>query len=136
MDNSKDFIDIPHYEVDTVITCDIYCDDNEDNFSDSAIGVSFKFEDCGVGFEHKEEAQMYQTEKTELLEDYWKLPEVIDNKWSMEIQDLEDVINFDRNLGFKLDKKINEYVCGEFDCINPEYMVDNVRINYEISILY
>ena len=32
-----------------------------------------------------------------------------------------------------LDKKINEYVCGEFDCISPVYMVDNVRISYEIN---
>jgi len=121
-----------YYYVDTVIKCDIYCDDEEENFSDCAIGVVFDFKDCG-GFEIKEEAQKYQTEMTELLEDYWKLPEVIGNKWSMEIQDLEDVINFDRNLGFKLDKKINEYVCGEFDCISPVYMVDNVRISYEIN---
>ena len=44
-----------YYYVDTVIKCDIYCDDEEENFSDCAIGVVFDFKDYG-GFEIKEEA--------------------------------------------------------------------------------
>ena len=109
-DNSPGGFKTPqyHFVIKTIVTCDIQVDDVLENYSDSASGVEFVFDEEDV------EAMTKQLDR---------LSENID---------MRDLYRLNQHLGMKFDDEVESYVSSNFQCLNPEITLMSMRISYKV----
>ena len=117
-DNSPGGFKTPqyHFVIKTIVTCDIQVDDVLENYSDSASGVEFVFDEEDVIDTSLEVVE----EMTKQLD---RLSENID---------MSDLYRLNQHLGMKFDDEVESYVSSNFQCLNPEITLMSMRISYKV----
>ena len=115
-DNSIDGLNNYHFVIKTIVTCDIQVDDELENYSDSATGVEFVFDEEDV-IETSLEVVEAMTKQLDRLS---------------ENIDMRDLYRLNQHLGMKFDDEVESYVSSNFQCLNPEITLMSMRISYKV----
>ena len=115
-DNSIVGLNNYHFVLKTIVTCDIQVDDELENYSDSATGVEFVFDEEDV-IETSLEVVEAMTKQLDRLS---------------ENIEMSDLYQYKHHLGMNFMDEVEDYVCSNFQSLNPEITLMNMRISYKV----
>ena len=117
-DNSPGGLKTPlyHFVIETIVTCNILVDDYEENYSDSATGVEFVFNEEDVIDTSLEVVEAMTKQLDRLSENI----------------DMTDLYLYNHRLGMKFEDEVESYVSSNFQCLNPEITLASMRISYKV----
>jgi hypothetical protein len=114
------------FMLETRVTCDIQVDDDDVEFneseSDTAIGVEFVFDQEDVFDVTLKELQDYAYEKHfDLI-----------TKHNGAVIDMKDLYQYNQSLAIGFDDQVETYVSSNFQSLNPEITLMNMKVTYKL----
>ena len=114
------------FMLETRVTCDIQVDDDDVEFneseSDTAIGVEFVFDQEDVFDVTLKELQDYAYEKHfDLI-----------TKHNGAVIDMKDLYQYNQSLAIGFDDQVETYVASNFQSLNPEITLMNMKVTYKL----